>query len=93
MPVGFKNGTDGTLRVAVDAIRSANQPHNFLSLTKSGHSAIFTTSGNDDCHIILRGGQQPNYDAQSVQQAAQELESAGLEARLMVDFGTSCSLA
>ena len=77
-PVGFKNGTDGTLRVAVDAIRSASQPHNFLSLTKQGHSAIFSTRGNDDCHIILRGGRQPNYDAVSIDQASQELEAAGL---------------
>lgn len=85
-PVGFKNGTDGTLRVAVDAIRSASQPHNFLSLTKAGHSAIFSTSGNDDCHIILRGGKKPNYDAASVQEAANELESAGLTPQIMIDF-------
>ena len=62
-PVGFKNGTDGTLKVAVDAIRAAERPHHFLSLTKAGHSAIFSTAGNDDCHIILRGGREPNYDA------------------------------
>ena len=85
-PVGFKNGTDGTLKVAVDAIGAASRPHNFLSLTKEGHSAIFSTTGNDDCHIILRGGKQPNYDAASVQQAAKELESAGLAPRLMIDF-------
>lgn len=84
-PVGFKNGTDGTLKIAVDAIRAASQPHNFLSLTKAGHSAIFSTAGNDDCHIILRGGKMPNYDAASVEQAAQELEKAGLPARLMID--------
>ena len=91
-PVGFKNGTDGTLRVAVDAIRSASQPHNFLSLTKQGHSAIFSTRGNDDCHIILRGGKQPNYDAVSIDQASQELEVAGLPPRLMVDFSHANSL-
>jgi len=85
-PVGFKNGTDGTLKIAVDAIRSASQPHNFLSLTKAGHSAIFSTAGNDDCHIILRGGRKPNYDAESVDKAAAELKKAGLSARLMIDF-------
>lgn len=85
-PVGFKNGTDGSLKIAIDAIRAANRPHNFLSLTKAGHSAIFSTAGNDDCHIILRGGRKPNYDAQSVQEAAEELEKAGLPARLMIDF-------
>ena len=85
-PVGFKNGTDGTLRVAIDAIGSASRPHNFLSLTKAGHSAIFSTLGNDDCHIILRGGKNPNYDATSVAQAAHELEAAGLPARIMIDL-------
>lgn len=85
-PVGFKNGTDGTLTIAVDAIRAANRPHHFLSMTKAGHSAIFSTSGNDDCHIILRGGKQPNYDAASVDIAAKEMEQAGLSAKLMIDF-------
>jgi len=85
-PVGFKNGTDGTLMIAVDAIRAAAQPHHFMSLTKAGHSAIFTTSGNPDCHVILRGGQRPNYDAESVNIAAQSLEDAGLPARIMIDF-------
>jgi 3-deoxy-7-phosphoheptulonate synthase len=84
-PVGFKNGTDGTLRIAIDAIRSASRPHHFMSLTKAGRSAIFSTAGNDDCHIILRGGRKPNYDAGSVAQAADELVQAGLPARLMVD--------
>ena len=84
--VGFKNGTDGTLKIAIDAIRSASQPHHFLSLTKDGHSAIFTTSGNDDCHIILRGGNAPNYDAAGVDAAAAQLESAGLLPRIMIDF-------
>jgi len=85
-PVGFKNGTDGTLRIAVDAIRAASQPHCFLSLTKTGHSAIFYTAGNDDCHIILRGGKEPNYDAASVARAGDELEKAGVRAHLMIDF-------
>jgi len=73
-PVGFKNGTDGGLKVAVDAIQAASRPHVFMSLTKQGHSAIFSTTGNDDCHIILRGGKQPNYDAASVKQATDQLE-------------------
>ena len=85
-PVGFKNGTDGTLKIAVDAIGAACRPHNFLSLTKAGHSAIFSTAGNDDCHIILRGGKKPNFDAESVQKAAEELEAAKLPAHLMIDF-------
>ncbi len=85
-PVGFKNGTDGTLKIAIDAIRAASQPHNFLSLTKAGHSAIFATTGNEDCHIILRGGKQPNYDAASVDLACQELQQAGLLPRVMIDF-------
>ncbi len=85
-PVGFKNGTDGTLRIAVDAIRAASQPHCFLSLTKAGHSAIFYTAGNGDCHIILRGGKEPNFDAAGVARAAAELEKAGVPAHLMIDF-------
>jgi 3-deoxy-7-phosphoheptulonate synthase len=84
--VGFKNGTNGGLRIAIDAIRSASQPHHFLSLTKAGHSAIFSTAGNGDCHIILRGGKAPNYDARSVTDAAEQLEAAGLPAFLMIDF-------
>jgi 3-deoxy-7-phosphoheptulonate synthase len=84
-PVGFKNGTDGTLKIAVDAIRAASVPHHFLSLTKAGHSAIFSTHGNEDCHIILRGGKTPNYDAKSVNQAAEELEQAGLSPIMMID--------
>jgi len=85
-PVGFKNGTDGNVRIAIDAIRSASQPHRFLSYTKIGQSAIFTTRGNDDTHVILRGGKRPNYDADSVNQAAHELLKAGLPQRLMIDF-------
>ena len=85
-PVGFKNGTDGNMRIAVDAIRSANSPHHFLSVTKSGHTAIVSTMGNEDCHVILRGGKEPNYDAASVEAACSEIAKAGLAARLMVDF-------
>ena len=84
--VGFKNGTDGTLKIAIDAIASASQPHHFLSLTKAGHSAIFTTAGNEDCHIILRGGAKPNYDAAGVAAAAAQLEAAGLRPQVMIDF-------
>ena len=85
-PVGFKNGTDGNMRIAVDAIRSANSPHHFLSVTKSGHTAIVSTMGNEDCHVILRGGKAPNFDAASVNTACEEIAKAGLAARLMVDF-------
>jgi len=85
-PVGFKNGTDGTMRIAVDAIRAAERPHVFMSMTKEGHSAIFATTGNNDTHIILRGGTRPNYDAESVNIAAEEMENAGLTPRLMIDF-------
>ena len=85
-PMGFKNGTDGNCRIAVDAIRTSQHPHCFLSVTKSGHSAIVSTNGNEDCHIILRGGKEPNFDAASVDRACQELGKAGLAARVMVDF-------
>ncbi len=84
--VGFKNGTDGSMRIAIDAIRSSSQPHNFLALTKQGRAAIFSTAGNNDCHIILRGGREPNYDAAGVAAASEQLEKAGLPARLMIDF-------
>jgi 3-deoxy-7-phosphoheptulonate synthase len=84
-PVGFKNGTDGGFRVAIDAIRAASHPHHFLSVTKEGRSAIFSTKGNEDCHIILRGGREPNYDARHVAVAAAELEGAGVGAGLMID--------
>ena len=85
-PVGFKNGTDGNIKIAVDAIRAAQAPHHFLSVTKGGHSAIVSTTGNEDCHIILRGGKQPNYDAASVDAASKGLAEAGIPARLMIDF-------
>jgi 3-deoxy-7-phosphoheptulonate synthase len=91
-PVGFKNGTDGNIRIAVDAIKTARQPHHFLSVTKGGVSAIVSTNGNEDCHVILRGGPTPNYDAASVDAAARQLAGAGLEQRLMIDFShANCS--
>ncbi|MGL4860408.1 MAG: 3-deoxy-7-phosphoheptulonate synthase, partial [Enterobacteriaceae bacterium] len=76
--VGFKNGTDGTTKIAIDAIGAAKESHNFLSVTKYGHSAIVTTTGNSDCHIILRGGREPNYSAVHVAAVKQELQKAGL---------------
>jgi 3-deoxy-7-phosphoheptulonate synthase len=84
-PVGFKNGTDGNVKIAVDAIKAASQPHHFLSVTKGGHSAIVSTAGNEDCHVILRGGKAPNYDADSVNVACTDIGKAGLAARLMID--------
>ena len=84
-PVGFKNGTDGNIRIAIDAIRAAQSPHHFLSVTKAGHSAIVSTSGNEDCHVILRGGKEPNHDAAHVDAACKEIAAAGLAARLMID--------
>ena len=84
-PVGFKNGTDGNVKIAVDAIKAASQPHHFLSVTKGGHSAIVSTSGNEDCHVILRGGKTPNYDAASVEQACKDISANGLASRLMID--------
>ena len=84
-PIGFKNATDGGTKVAVDAIQAASRPHVFMSLTKEGKSAIFSTTGNEDCHIILRGGKQPNYDAESVDDASKQLEKNGLPAQLMID--------
>ncbi|MGC9456538.1 MAG: 3-deoxy-7-phosphoheptulonate synthase AroG [Halothiobacillaceae bacterium] len=85
-PVGFKNATDGGLQVAVDAIRAAMRPHHFLSVTKEGRSAIFSTTGNEDCHIILRGGREPNYDANHVNATLEALRNAELPERLMIDF-------
>jgi 3-deoxy-7-phosphoheptulonate synthase len=84
-PVGFKNGTDGNVKIAVDALLAARQKHHFLSVHKSGQVAIVETRGNDDCHIILRGGKSPNYDSASVQAACAELARAGLPERLMID--------
>jgi 3-deoxy-7-phosphoheptulonate synthase len=85
-PVGFKNGTDGNIRIAVDAIKAAASPHHFLSVTKAGHSAIVSTNGNEDCHVILRGGKAPNHDAASIEAACTELGKSGLAARVMIDF-------
>ena len=85
-PVGFKNGTDGNLRIAIDAIRAAQAPHHFLSVTKSGHTAIVSTVGNEDCHVILRGGKAPNYGRAEVDAACTEIALSGLAARLMIDF-------
>jgi 3-deoxy-7-phosphoheptulonate synthase len=84
-PIGFKNGTDGNLKIAIDAIQSASTPHHFLSVHKNGQVAIVETRGNTDCHVILRGGKQPNYDAASVAAACAEIEAARLPCRLMVD--------
>jgi len=85
-PIGFKNGTYGNVDIAINAIKAAANPHHFLSVTKEGHSAIFTTAGNDDCHVILRGGLRPNYDSVSVEDASNELRKNGLSPSLMVDF-------
>ncbi|HHL19003.1 MAG TPA: 3-deoxy-7-phosphoheptulonate synthase [Thiothrix sp.] len=85
-PIGFKNGTYGNMNIAIDAIAAANREHRFLSVTQEGHSAIFTTTGNEDCHIILRGGREPNYDQQSVERAVEELRKAKLSPCLMVDM-------
>jgi 3-deoxy-7-phosphoheptulonate synthase len=84
-PVGFKNGTDGNLKIAIDAIQAAGKPHHFLSVHKNGQVAIVETRGNRDCHVILRGGKTPNYDAASVAAACAEIEAAKLPCRLMVD--------
>lgn len=85
-PVGFKNGTDGTIKVAIDAIGAASAPHNFLSVTKYGHSAIVQTTGNEDCHIILRGGKEPNYSKIHVDAVNEQLIAAKLPNNIMVDF-------
>nr|VFJ46278.1 MAG: 3-deoxy-7-phosphoheptulonate synthase [Candidatus Kentron sp. FM]VFJ63479.1 MAG: 3-deoxy-7-phosphoheptulonate synthase [Candidatus Kentron sp. FM]VFK14241.1 MAG: 3-deoxy-7-phosphoheptulonate synthase [Candidatus Kentron sp. FM] len=85
-PVGFKNGTDGNLKIAVDAIGSAMRPHNFLSVTKQGMAAIVSTTGNQDCHLILRGGKSPNYHRAGVEDAVVAMEKAGLAPKLMIDF-------
>ena len=85
-PIGFKNGTDGNIRIATDAIQSASRGHHFLSVHKNGQVAIVQTNGNQDCHVILRGGKGPNYDAASVAAACKDLEAAKLHPSLMVDF-------
>lgn len=85
-PVGFKNGTDGTIKVAIDAIGAASASHHFLSVTKYGHSAIVETTGNTDCHIILRGGKTTNFDAESVKDVTTQLAKANLNTKIMIDF-------
>ncbi len=85
-PIGFKNATDGSVKVAIDAIHAAARPHVFMSLTKDGHSAIFSTTGNEDTHIILRGGSRPNYDSESVDIAANAIQDSGLVPKIMIDF-------
>lgn len=90
-PVGFKNGTDGNVKIASDAIGAAEHPHSFLSVTKGGISAIVTTTGNEDCHVILRGGKEPNYDAESVAKACATLEAAGHRPVVMIDASHSNS--
>src|SRR5262245_50428932 len=84
-PVGFKNGTDGNVKIAVDAVQAASHAHHFLAVTKQGRSAIATTAGNTDCHVILRGGKTPNYDAASVAAACQAIGDAGLNTCVMID--------
>ncbi len=84
-PIGFKNGTDGNIRIAIDAIQAAARPHHFLSVHKNGQVAIVETRGNPDCHVILRGGKTPNYDAEHVAAACRQIEAAGLDCTLMVD--------
>ncbi len=85
-PVGFKNGTNGSIKIAIDGIGAANNPHHFLSVTKFGHSAIIATKGNKDCHVILRGGTEPNYSAEDVNGASEQLAKAGVNSKVMVDF-------
>lgn len=85
MPVGFKNSTDGRLNVAVDAIRSAMHPHSFLGIDQEGHSSVITTKGNPFGHLVLRGGDKPNYDAESIALAESWIEKGGLEQSLLVD--------
>ena len=84
-PVGFKNGTDGNVKIAIDAVQAASHPHHFLAVTKAGRSAIASTAGNADCHVILRGGKTPNYDAASVDSVSAQLVAAGLAPRIMID--------
>lgn len=91
-PVGFKNGTDGNIKIATDAVGSASAPHHFLSVTKYGHSAIVSTAGNEDCHIILRGGKEPNYSAEHVSAVTSQLDAAGHRTKVMIDFSHANSL-
>ncbi len=84
-PIGFKNGTDGNVKIAVDAIKAASQPHHFLAVSKHGHSSIASTTGNEDCHIILRGGLQPNYDSVAVNEVCGILCKSGIASKVMID--------
>lgn len=84
-PVGFKNGTDGNVKIAVDAVNAASQPHHFMAVTKDGQTAIAATTGNEDCHVILRGGKTPNYDAANVDAACTAIAKGGQPARVMID--------
>ncbi len=84
-PIGFKNGTDGNVRVAIDAIVAARNPHNFLGIHKNGRVAMIRTGGNPDCHLILRGGREPNYDSASVAAACVELKQSGCAPAVMID--------
>ena len=90
-PVGFKNGTDGNVKIAIDAVKAAEHEHVFFSVTKGGHSAIVVTAGNNDAHVILRGGKAPNYDAASVEECCNKLEEAGIHASVMIDASHSNS--
>ena len=85
-PIGFKNTTEGDVKVAVDALKSAKMPHMFLSVTKEGRSAVFSSAGNEDCHVILRGGKEPNYKSESIEDTSNLLTEAGLKASIMVDM-------
>ena len=91
-PVGFKNGTDGNVRIAVEAIRAARAPHHFIGVTKAGHCAIVSTIGNEDCHVVLRGGKTPNYDAASIDAVCKALGDAGLAQNVMIDLSHANSL-
>ena len=91
-PVGFKNGTDGNVKIAVDAVQAASQPHHFMAVTKDGRTAIAATTGNEDCHVILRGGTTPNYDAPHVEAACDVMARAGLAPRVMIDASHANSL-
>src|SRR5205814_5091472 len=91
-PVGFKNGTDGNVKIAVDAVSAASHPHHFLAVTKEGQATVAATAGNPDGHVILRGGKTPNYGAEHVASTCKLLEQAGLPARLMIDASHANSL-
>jgi 3-deoxy-7-phosphoheptulonate synthase len=85
-PIGFKNTTEGDVKVAVDALKSAKMPHMFLSVTKEGRSAVFSSSGNEDCHVILRGGKEPNYESEHIDVTSNLLTESDLRASMMVDM-------